>query len=103
MGIRAADSAQRATALRVHGCVNNTRCTFYPVWDWKADRLYDELRRNNIRLPVDYRLFGRTFDGIYLLYLYNLKRERPRDYARILEWFPLADLEIWRYERYGRV
>lgn len=103
MGLRAADSIQRATALRTHGVVNDKRCTFYPVWDWKMDRVVDGIIRNNIKLPIDYKLFGRTFDGIYLLYLLNIKKCYPRDYAKILEWFPLADAEIWRYERYGRV
>lgn len=101
VGVRASDSVRRATALRTHGVVNDKRRVFYPAWDWKMDRVYDALERNGIRLPVDYRLFGRTFDGIYLLYLWNIKKHFPQDYARILEWFPLADLEIWRYERYG--
>ena len=103
MGLRAADSIQRATALRTHGVVNDKRCTFYPVWDWKMDKVIEEITRNNVKLPIDYELFGRTFDGIYLLYLFNIKMRYPRDYARILEWFPLADAEIWRYERYGCV
>ncbi|MDR2489720.1 MAG: hypothetical protein LBD42_09585 [Desulfovibrio sp.] len=101
VGLRSADSVQRRTALRTHGVVNDKRRVFYPVWDWKIDRVYEELEHNRIKLPVDYNLFGRTFDGIYLLYLYNIKKHYPRDYERILEWFPLADLEIWRYERYG--
>lgn len=101
MGLRSADSIQRATALRTHGVVNDKRRTFYPVWDWKIDQVYTSLRGENIKLPVDYKLFGRTFDGIYLLYLYNIKKHYPRDYATILEWFPLADMEIWRYEKYG--
>lgn len=101
VGVRAADSQQRALAMRTRGVVNDKRCVFYPVWDWKMDRIYAELELNNIKLPIDYKLFGRTFDGIYLLYLYNIKKHYPKDYARILEWFPLADLEIWRYEKYG--
>lgn len=103
LGIRAADSARRAMALRTHGVVNDKRKTFYPVWDWRMDRLYTELMASNIKLPVDYTLFGRSFDGIYLLYLLNVKKHYPKDYAKILDWFPLADLEIWRYERYAKI
>jgi hypothetical protein len=27
-----------------------------------------------------------------------MKKHLPRDYARLLEWFPLADLEVFRWE-----
>ena len=103
VGVRAADSPQRSLAMRTHGVVNDRRRVFYPIWDWNAEKLYAGLEHNGIRLPVDYELFGRTFDGVYLLYLYNIKKRFPRDFERILEWFPLADIEIWRYERYGNV
>lgn len=101
IGVRAADSQRRAMAMRRHGVINTKRRVFYPVWDWKMDKVYATLEANKVKLPIDYKLFGRTFDGIYLLYLINIKKHFPKDYARILEYFPMADLEIWRHERYG--
>ncbi|GAB6036153.1 hypothetical protein JCM15519_07120 [Fundidesulfovibrio butyratiphilus] len=99
LGVRAADSARRALVFKTHGAINETRRYFYPVWDWRKDRLVEALQKECIKLPIDYELFGRTFDGIYLLYLWNIKNHFPRDYQRILEWFPDADMEVWRYER----
>ena len=28
------------------------------------------------------------------------KRHRPEDWKIVLEYFPLADLEVWRFERF---
>ena len=99
LGVRAADSQRRALVFKTNGAINESRCYFYPIWDWKKDRLVGELQREGIKLPIDYKLFGRSFDGIYLRYLWNIKKHFPRDYARILQWFPDADLEVWRYEQ----
>lgn len=99
LGVRAADSVRRAMLFKTHGAINDKRRYFYPIWDWKKDRLLEEITRAGIKLPVDYKLFGRTFDGVYLLYLWNIKKHFPRDYARILQWFPDADMEVWRYEQ----
>ena len=41
-------------------------------------------------LPVDYEMFGRSFDGIDYRFISPIKERFPDDYARILEWFPMA-------------
>lgn len=102
-GVRAVDSPMRMLAMRTHGPISRGRQQFYPVWDWKKDRLLSEIEKSGIGLPVDYDLFGRTFDGLDLRFLYPLKHKRPEDYRRILEWYPLADVEVWRFERFGHV
>ena len=57
----------------------------------------NSLERNNIELPIDYQLFGRSFDGINIQYLYPIYRHFPEDYRKICKWFPLAELEIMRF------
>lgn len=99
VGNRISDNLTRRMAYNRTGAVNARRRTFWPVFDWSAERMKCEFRRHGVKLPIDYRLFGRSFDGIGLRYLLPIKQNFPRDYARILEWFPLADLEVWRYER----
>lgn len=99
IGNRISDNLTRRMAFKRTGAINARRRTFWPVFDWSNARLRDEFRRHNVKLPIDYRLFGRSFDGIGLRYLWPIKKNFPRDYARILEWFPLADLEVWRHER----
>lgn len=97
-GVRAADSPMRRAALMKSQGVTASRRQFSPCWDWNKARLLEELQRANIKLPVDYAVFGRSFDGIDLRFLIKIREHFPRDYQRILEWFPLADMEIARYE-----
>jgi hypothetical protein len=41
-------------------------------------------------------MFGRSFDGIDYRFLEPISRLYPEDYQRILQDFPLADLELFR-------
>jgi hypothetical protein len=89
-------------AIRNHGPIVQHRLSFAAVYDWKIDRIIDEIKASGIKLPIDYKWFSRTFDGINYQYLQVLKTVAPDDYARILRWFPLAHLELLRYEWSGQ-
>lgn len=95
-GVRAADSPERHTSIKRNGSLHPVERTFYPVFDWTITDVCNAIERAGVRLPVDYILFGRTFDGIDWRFLHKIKEHFPRDYERILEWVPLADLEIER-------
>jgi hypothetical protein len=97
-GVRAADSPMRRTHFVKHGAINYTTRTFYPVYDWNKERLIHAIESAQIKLPIDYKWFGRSFDGLDLRFIFQIRRHAPDDYARMLEWFPLAELEIKRYE-----
>lgn len=97
-GVRAADSPFRRMHFVTRGAINWNSRLFYPVYDWNKDRLIDAIAQSGVKLPIDYQLFGRSFDGLDLRFLYPIKKHLPRDYAKIIEWFPLAELEIFRYE-----
>ena len=99
LGVRAADSARRKLFFKTHGPVSLAKKKFYPIWDWDKAKLMDELKRHDIKLPIDYKLFGRSFDGLYYMYLIKIKECYPKDYQRILDYFPLIDMEIYRYEK----
>jgi len=49
-----------------------------------------------IPLPVDYEWFGRSFDGLDFRFLEPMSRFAPADYERVLDWFPLADVQMFR-------
>lgn len=100
-GVRAVDSPQRMIAMKRHGAINHKKRQFFPVWDWRKDRLLTEIRDAGVKLPPDYRMFGRSFDGVDYRFLAPIKEHYPRDYARILDWFPLADAEIERRRYVG--
>lgn len=98
-GVRAVDSPNRWASMKQHGPINWKRRYCYPVWDMRKDALIDLLNSHNVKLPVDYAMFGRSFDGVDYRFLKPIQEHYPEDYERILEWFPLARLEIMRYEQ----
>lgn len=96
VGVRSADSIIRRTSIKQYGPVNRKKKEFFPIFDWNKARLLQELRDSGVRLPVDYQWFGRSFDGLDARFLAPLKEHAPDDYARVLEWVPLADIDIFR-------
>jgi hypothetical protein len=100
-GVRAVDSPNRRAAVNRFGPMNHKRRMCWPVWDWNKDRLMGEIRKAGVRLPIDYRMFGRSFDGIDRRFAEPLKAWFPEDYDRLVSYFPLASIDIWR-ARYGR-
>lgn len=98
-GVRAADSPMRRVAIKTHGPISLTGLKYHPVWDWKKADLVREFCRTGVKLAPDYRVFGRTFDGLDIRFLGPMKKHFPRDYQRVLEMFPLAELEHYRFER----
>lgn len=98
VGVRSKDPAMRAMVIRKHGAVNHTRRTFYPIFDYDKEQVLAEIKRAGWKLPIDYRYFSASFDGLYIKFMYPLKLYFPKDYQRILDWFPLLELEVLRYE-----
>ena len=95
-GVRAADSPNRRMALKSHGPINTTMRTQKVVWDWRKADVMGAIEAAGVRLPPDYLWFGRSFDGLDRRFLSQLKTYAPEDYARVLEWFPLAGLDLLR-------
>jgi 3'-phosphoadenosine 5'-phosphosulfate sulfotransferase (PAPS reductase)/FAD synthetase len=96
-GVRAADSIVRRASFVKHGVmkVNNRKVS--PIHDWLQREVYDRIEAERIELPVDYELFKRSFDGIDHRFLAPVAERFPDDFARILDWFPLAELELIRH------
>lgn len=101
-GIRAADSPMRRVSLMTHGPISYNTRQWSPIWEWNKANLLDALDASGCKLPVDYRVWGRTFDGLDYRFLKPMKEQFPDDYRKVLEWFPLAELSIWRVENMGK-
>ena len=95
-GVRMADSPMWRIGIKTHGAINHNSKRFYPVYDWKKSDLLMEIDKAGVRLPIDYRMFGRTFDGLDYRFLKPIKDNFPADYEKIITWFPLAELELYR-------
>lgn len=109
-GVRANDSPMRRLALqrhgpwadsisRIEGQEFRTR-TAHVVWDWSIADIGKCLAQNNVKLPIDYELFDRTFDGTDYRFMRPLRDKFPEDYKKCVEWFPGIELEMMRYEHF---
>jgi hypothetical protein len=107
VGVRAADSPMRRVAMTEYGPWRSRKPTHqepsgkyevHAVWDWRIADVKAQLKRHKVELPVDYEMFNRTFDGIDERFLRPIRDRFPDDYARIVEWFPLAPLSIMRVD-----
>lgn len=107
-GIRAADSPMRRMSIQQRGpwtqgmkkhdgqAYENRMA--HVVWDWKIRDIRQCIEDNKVKLPVDYELFNRTFDGLDYRFIKPLSEKLPEDYEQIRSWFPAVDLEMMRYE-----
>ena len=98
VGVRADDSPMRRTAMQKYGPLRPKNQTWFPVWDWSKARLMDEIQKAKISLPIDYMLWGRSFDGVDARFTIPMKQHLPRDFATLETFFPLMRAEHLRYE-----
>ncbi|WP_250504853.1 hypothetical protein [Bowdeniella massiliensis] len=97
-GVRAADSIVRRASFSRHGAMKVDSRKVSPIADWLKAEVMGIIERHQVDLPIDYEWFKRSFDGIDYRFLAPLKEHAPADYQRVLDWFPLAELEIMRHE-----
>lgn len=95
-GVRAADSPNRRMAMVTHGPLREHLRKVSIVWDWRIADVRGALAHHNVPLPPEYEWFGRSFDGLDYRFLAPIREHAPDDFRRILDWFPLADLEFFR-------
>jgi len=104
IGWRQTDSLQRLLTLRnyVDESICEASCKIYPLSRWKKKETINYMKINKIPLPslISKRAqsAGISLDVETLLYL---KKFYLSDYNRIIEVFPLAELQIRRAEYYG--
>jgi len=92
VGIRVRDSVLRRMRIK-HWRIQNR---IYPIWQATKQDVVNILTQNKTPVPDDYRMFGRSFDGIDYRFLEPIRTDYPEDYKKILEWFPLQRAELLR-------
>ncbi len=97
-GVRVADNPLRQIAVKQAGAYNSDLRTFMTVYDWKKARVLEEITTAGVGLPVDYAVWGRSFDGLDWRFLQPLRDKFPADYEKVRALFPLVDLEFYRKE-----
>lgn len=100
VGIKGGDSAMRRMALRKTNGINENKKKVYPIGDFENRDVYEIIKRHGLKVPVDYRLFGISFENIEYRFLKPISEQCPETYKKILEWFPLMPMSLSRYEYY---
>jgi hypothetical protein len=98
IGNRMYDNMMRYRAITKYGPVNDKIKTFFPIYDYKIADVVKSIKEAGVKLPVDYRIWGKTFDGLDYRFIRPVRDLYPDDYEKIRELFPFIDLEIMRYE-----
>jgi phosphoadenosine phosphosulfate reductase len=80
--------------------VDIPRGHIYPVGFWKRKEIEAYLSFHEIALPCEYRVMTskRSFGGILMDEMFDIRKHYPNDYAKIKKLFPLADTQAIRYE-----
>jgi hypothetical protein len=93
-GVRAADSPRRRIHIVKGRARNHSSKQFYPVFDYRKADVMAVIERHGIKLPIDYEMFGRTFDGIDYRFTGPLRKRLPEDFERLKFWFPLIEIDF---------
>lgn len=99
IGNRMYDNLQRYRSIMKYGPVNHKIKTFNPTYDYKIADVVRSCKEAGVKLPVDYHIWGKTFDGLDYRFIKPLKDYYPDDYEKIKSYFPFIDTEIMRYEQ----
>lgn len=99
IGFRSKDGLDRRNMIQQMGVAGvKKRHFYYPVWDWDVNQVAEIINRHGVKLPDDYRYWGRTLAAYDYQYISLMRKHFPDDYIRILDWFPLIEAEFFRYE-----
>lgn len=101
VGYLATDNLGRNSFINRSGTLGHKHRKYYfAIWDWTFKDVMAKIRQHGVKLPRHYRIWGNTGTGRPFEYLglKALREQAPDDYRRVIKWFPLLDLEFFRYE-----
>lgn len=96
-GVRAADSIVRRSDFTQHGVMKHASRKVSPVADFLKAEVINIIKRHGVKLPIDYEIFGRTFDGVDNRFTKPLKEHIPEDFETLKTWFPLIEADHIRW------
>lgn len=99
VGNRMADNPIRRINITSLGAVNHNQKKWYPIYDYLISDVVGSIRNAKCKLPVDYHLFGKSFDGLSYRFIEPVKRYYPDDFEKIVSFFPFIENEIMKYEQ----
>jgi len=91
IGLKYTDGLRRYQHLQKHGVSFNDK--FYPIASYKISDIKDILDKYNCLLPIEYGLWGISWEGPRPWYINLIKNNCPETYKRLTEIFPLIGLQ----------
>lgn len=81
------DSMERRMGIHRHGPFgyDNVKA----IWNWSTKDVMKVIADNHIKLPVDYEMFGRSWDGFSYQFIKPIKDRFPEDYEKSKSGSPL--------------
>lgn len=100
VGMRAAESFNRRKVFEKmeDPGIDRNKMKLYPIYNWKTEDVKNYISAKGLTLTPDYDIWRRSFDGLKYQFLYGVKNRYPEDWQVIKEFFPLIELELFRYE-----
>lgn len=99
VGQRASESFNRRMVFKKQGFINYNKKKISLIADWTTKDVMQFLKDENIPLTPDYKIWNRSFDGLKYQFLFGVKENYPNDWQVLKEYFPLIELELFRYEQ----
>ena len=91
LGLRYTDGIRRYHHLMKHGCSYGNK--FYPIVSFQVKDIQNLLEKYECLLPIDYSLWGLSFESPRAWNINLIKEHCPETYKQILEYFPLVGSE----------
>lgn len=101
VGIKSSDSPIRRQMIEKNGAWSVSRKMFYPACDMNKAALLALFEKHQVPISDDYKVFGRSFDGLQYRYLKGIREHYPKDFSTILKWFPLVEAEFMRRDAHA--
>lgn len=86
--------------IRKAGVMFNNK--FYPIASFKISDIQAILKKHNCKLPIEYGLWGISFESPRAWNIGLIKEHCKETYKQILGHFPLIDYEMYR-EKYNKL
>lgn len=95
-GVRAADSIVRRASFVQHGVMKQKSHKVSPICDLLKSEVLGLIEKRGVELPIDYKIWGRSFDGIDYRFTEPMREHLSEDYEKLCEWFPLLKADLIR-------
>lgn len=97
-GERIGDSIIRRAMIKNSGSIDEKRGRFYPIAQFTKSNILDYIKHHKLKVSPESNILGHSFRSLMPDDLKLVKEHYPKDYEKIIEWFPFAEAGVFRNE-----